>query len=150
MMSALGTRCPLWSLRARCDWLVGVAADSVHGGRSLSFNSDRRRIRPRVASFEPNRHLPECLKRCLLSKVGQLQAPFTRILSSSRVPAGRAVRREGTNSVDPVATKGAISLTNGDDGLLHFIWKNRLTNEAEEVPTILPHFLSPCLTRART
>lgn len=48
--------------------------------------------------------------------------------------AGRCFRREGTNFVDPSPTKGAIILQNGlEDGLLHFIWKNRITNETEEV-----------------
>ena len=48
--------------------------------------------------------------------------------------AGRAFRREGTNVVEPNPVKGAIYVTlNGDDGLLHFIWKNRLTNSIEEV-----------------
>jgi 26S proteasome regulatory subunit N13 len=47
--------------------------------------------------------------------------------------AGRAFRREGTNSVDPSPTKGAIVLQSGDDGLLHFLWKDRSTNEVEEV-----------------
>lgn len=47
--------------------------------------------------------------------------------------AGRAFRREGTNFVDPSATKGAIILQNGDDGLLHFIWKNRASQNVEEV-----------------
>lgn len=47
--------------------------------------------------------------------------------------AGRAFRREGTNIVEPSPTKGAIYLTNGEDGLLHFIWKNRTTNTIEEV-----------------
>ena len=48
--------------------------------------------------------------------------------------AGRAFRREGTNWVDPSPTKGAVILQNGgEDGLLHFIWKNRSTNESEEV-----------------
>lgn len=47
--------------------------------------------------------------------------------------AGRAFRREGTNIVQPSATKGAIILRNGEDGLLHFIWKNRATDNAEEV-----------------
>lgn len=47
--------------------------------------------------------------------------------------AGRAFRREGTNTVEPSPTKGAIILSNGDDGLLHFIWKNRTTDAIEEV-----------------
>ena len=47
--------------------------------------------------------------------------------------AGRAFRREGTNFVDPNPTKGAVILQNGDDDLLHFQWKNRVTNEVEEV-----------------
>jgi len=47
--------------------------------------------------------------------------------------AGRAFRREGTNYVDPSPTKGAIILVSGDDGLLHFMWKNRSTDEIEEV-----------------
>lgn len=50
--------------------------------------------------------------------------------------AGRAFRREGTSFVDAEATKGAILLQNGEDGLLHFIWKNRITNEPEEVSTV--------------
>jgi hypothetical protein len=50
--------------------------------------------------------------------------------------AGRAFRREGTNIVEPSPTKGAIILSNGDDGLLHFIWKNRTTNDVEEVCAI--------------
>ena len=51
--------------------------------------------------------------------------------------AGRAFRREGTNRVEPSPVKGAIYVTlNGDDGLLHFIWKNRLTNSIEEVYSV--------------
>jgi len=52
--------------------------------------------------------------------------------------AGRAFRREGTNSVEPSPTKGAIYLTNGDDGLLHFIWMNRTTNTIEEDLILFP------------
>jgi hypothetical protein len=47
--------------------------------------------------------------------------------------AGRAFRREGSNVVEPSPVKGAIYLTNGEDGLLHFIWKDRVTNDIQEV-----------------
>lgn len=47
--------------------------------------------------------------------------------------AGRCFRRENTNFVDADPTKGAIVLQNGEDGLLHFMWKNRSTNSVEEV-----------------
>ena len=47
--------------------------------------------------------------------------------------AGRAFRREGTNFVDPNPAKGAVLLVNGDDDLLHFQWKSRVSNEVEEV-----------------
>jgi len=52
--------------------------------------------------------------------------------------AGRAFRRPGTNFVDANPTKGAILLQNGEDGLLHFIWKDRLTNDAEEDLILFP------------
>jgi hypothetical protein len=52
--------------------------------------------------------------------------------------AGRAFRREGANTVEPSPTKGAIYLTNGDDGLLHFIWLNRTTNNIEEDLILFP------------
>lgn len=47
--------------------------------------------------------------------------------------AGRCFRRENTNFVDADPTKGAIILQNGEDGLLHFMWKNRSTSNVEEV-----------------
>jgi len=47
--------------------------------------------------------------------------------------AGRAFRREGTNFVEPSPVKGAIYITNGEDGLLHFVWRDRVTNNIEEV-----------------
>lgn len=47
--------------------------------------------------------------------------------------AGRAVRREGTNFVDPRPEKGAVILFSGDDDLMHFQWKNRATDAIEEV-----------------
>jgi hypothetical protein len=53
--------------------------------------------------------------------------------------AGRAFRREGTNIVEPSPTKGAIYLTNGEDGLLHFFWKDRTTNTIEEVRSTPMH-----------
>ncbi|KAI0822317.1 proteasome complex subunit Rpn13 ubiquitin receptor-domain-containing protein [Trametes gibbosa] len=52
--------------------------------------------------------------------------------------AGRAFRRGSTNFVDPDPRKGAILLQNGDDGLLHFIWKNRSTNNADEDLILFP------------
>jgi len=51
--------------------------------------------------------------------------------------AGRAFRREGTDFVDPDPTKGAIYMTS-DGELLHFLWKNRVTNEMEEVASTVP------------
>jgi hypothetical protein len=54
--------------------------------------------------------------------------------------AGRALRRGGTNFVDPSPEKGAIILYQGDDDLMHFIWKNRTTNAVEEVKTHLFSF----------
>jgi hypothetical protein len=52
--------------------------------------------------------------------------------------AGRAFRREGTNFVDPSPTKGAIMLQNAEDGLLHFMWKNRSTDQVEEDLILIP------------
>jgi hypothetical protein len=51
--------------------------------------------------------------------------------------AGRAFRRGETNFVDPSPEKGAIILFQGDDDLMHFIWKSRATNNVEEVLSIL-------------
>ena len=47
--------------------------------------------------------------------------------------AGRALRRDGTNFVDPKAEKGAIILYDGEDDLLHFVWKDRTTGNIGEV-----------------
>ncbi|TFL02387.1 proteasome complex subunit Rpn13 ubiquitin receptor-domain-containing protein [Pterulicium gracile] len=53
--------------------------------------------------------------------------------------AGRAFRRGATSSVEPSATKGAIVLSSSnDDGLLHFIWRNRATGENEEDLILFP------------
>ncbi|KAG6844254.1 hypothetical protein H0H87_008426 [Tephrocybe sp. NHM501043] len=52
--------------------------------------------------------------------------------------AGRAYRRPGTNFVDARPEKGAIILTNGEDGLLHFQWKNRTTASIEEDLILFP------------
>ncbi|KAK0201645.1 adhesion regulating molecule [Desarmillaria ectypa] len=64
--------------------------------------------------------------------------------------AGKALRREGTNMVDPVATKGAIMITNGEDGLLHFIWKNRVSNDVEEDLILFPSDASFIKAAGRT
>ena len=50
--------------------------------------------------------------------------------------AGRCYRRGNTNFVDADPAKGAIILQNGEDGLLHFIWKNRSTNTVGEVRVV--------------
>jgi len=47
--------------------------------------------------------------------------------------AGRALRRDGTNFVDPKPEKGAIILYDGEDDLLHFVWKDRTTGNVGEV-----------------
>ncbi|KAL1748048.1 proteasome complex subunit Rpn13 ubiquitin receptor-domain-containing protein [Schizophyllum fasciatum] len=52
--------------------------------------------------------------------------------------AGRALRREGSNFVDPSPTKGAVMLVRGEDELLHFMWKNRATNDVEEDLILFP------------
>ncbi|KAG2126526.1 adhesion regulating molecule [Suillus clintonianus] len=51
--------------------------------------------------------------------------------------AGRAFRRAGTNFVDASPTKGAIVLTN-EDGLIHFMWKDRTTGELGEDLILFP------------
>ena len=47
--------------------------------------------------------------------------------------AGRALRRDVTNFVDPKPEKGAIILYDGEDELLHFVWKDRNTGSVGEV-----------------
>jgi 26S proteasome regulatory subunit N13 len=47
--------------------------------------------------------------------------------------AGRALRRDATNFVDPKPEKGAIILYDGEDDLLHFVWKDRTTGSVVEV-----------------
>ncbi|KAF8526090.1 adhesion regulating molecule [Gautieria morchelliformis] len=52
--------------------------------------------------------------------------------------AGRLQRRENTNWLDPALTKGALQLLVADDGLLHFQWRNRVTNTIEDDLIIFP------------
>ncbi|KAH9841604.1 adhesion regulating molecule [Rhodofomes roseus] len=52
--------------------------------------------------------------------------------------AGRLFRRGNTNFIDAEPTKGAIILQNGEDGLLHFMWKGRSTNNVEEDLILFP------------
>ena len=47
--------------------------------------------------------------------------------------AGRALRRDGTNLVEPKPEKGAIILYDGEDDLLHLVWKDRTTGSVGEV-----------------
>jgi 26S proteasome regulatory subunit N13 len=55
--------------------------------------------------------------------------------------AGRLQRRENTNWVDPALTKGALQLLVADDGLLHFQWRNRVTNTVEDVRVRVMHLI---------
>ncbi|KAF7365328.1 Adhesion regulating molecule [Mycena venus] len=52
--------------------------------------------------------------------------------------AGRAFRRENSNTVEPSPVKGAIILTAGEDGLFHFTWKNRTTGVVDEDLILFP------------
>lgn len=52
--------------------------------------------------------------------------------------AGRSFRRAGTNFVDANLTKGAIVLSNNDDGLLHFMWKEHATGTLGEDLILFP------------
>ncbi len=61
--------------------------------------------------------------------------PLTERSTILAFKAGRAFRREGTNTVEPSPDKGAIVIERGEDELLHFMWKNRVTEETEEVLT---------------
>jgi 26S proteasome regulatory subunit N13 len=58
--------------------------------------------------------------------------PLTERSTILAFKAGRAFRREGTNIVEPSVDKGAIVIERGDDELLHFMWKNRESEETEE------------------
>ncbi|KAH8998515.1 adhesion regulating molecule [Lactarius akahatsu] len=64
--------------------------------------------------------------------------PLTERSTILAFKAGRAFRREGTNIVEPSADKGAIIIERGEDELLHFKWKNRVTEETEEDLILFP------------
>jgi hypothetical protein len=49
------------------------------------------------------------------------------------IKAGRAFRRESTSWVEPQPSRGLLALAPGDDGLLHFTWRNRETDSVEDV-----------------
>lgn len=59
--------------------------------------------------------------------------PLTERTTILAFKAGRAFRREDSNIVEPSADKGAVVVERGEDELLHFMWKNRETEETEEV-----------------
>jgi 26S proteasome regulatory subunit N13 len=59
--------------------------------------------------------------------------PLTERSTILAFKAGRAFRRDGTNLVEPSADKGAIVIERGEDEELRFMWKNRETEETEEV-----------------
>ncbi|KAG1733012.1 adhesion regulating molecule [Suillus paluster] len=52
--------------------------------------------------------------------------------------AGRAFRRAGTNFVDASPTKGAVVVLTNEDGLIHFMWKDRTTGEVGEDLILFP------------
>jgi len=64
--------------------------------------------------------------------------PLTERSTILAFKAGRAFRREGTNIVEPSVDKGAIVIERGDDELLHFMWKNRESEETEEDLILFP------------
>ena len=59
--------------------------------------------------------------------------PLTEPSTILAFKAGRAFRREGSNIVEPRPDKGAVVIERGEDEELHFMWKNRVTEETEEV-----------------
>lgn len=61
--------------------------------------------------------------------------------------AGRCFRHEGTNTVDPNPTKGAIVLEREEDELLHFYWKNRETGVTEDVCNYFSYLFEMMLMR---
>lgn len=62
-------------------------------------------------------------------------------LTMLNIKAGRAFRRGDSTWVDPQPAKGTLALAPGDDGLLHLTWKNRDTNNVEDVNfNVLSHF----------
>jgi 26S proteasome regulatory subunit N13 len=58
--------------------------------------------------------------------------PLTERSTILAFKAGRAFRRDGTNIVEPSADKGAVVIERGEDEELHFMWKNRETEETVE------------------
>ncbi|KAI5986765.1 adhesion regulating molecule [Pisolithus orientalis] len=52
--------------------------------------------------------------------------------------AGRSFRRGNTSFVDANPTKGAVVLSNGDDGLLHLLWKERPSATVREDLILFP------------
>ncbi|KAI0269905.1 adhesion regulating molecule [Gloeopeniophorella convolvens] len=64
--------------------------------------------------------------------------PLTERFTILAFKAGRAFRREGTNVVESNTDKGAIVIERGEDELLHFMWKNRVTEETEEDLILFP------------
>jgi hypothetical protein len=69
--------------------------------------------------------------------------PLTERSTILAFKAGRAFRRDGTNIVEPSADKGAVVIERGEDEELHFMWKNRETEETVEARLIPVLMYSP-------
>ncbi|KAG6335969.1 hypothetical protein ID866_3122 [Astraeus odoratus] len=67
-----------------------------------------------------------------------MSIPLTDAQTLLAFKAGRSFRRPNTNLVDANPTKGAIVLANGEDGLLHFFWKERPNGRVHEDLILFP------------
>lgn len=93
--------------------------------------------RPARSHFELRQHV-----RVALEGVRDEQGTTMTTLTDSQTllafKAGRSFRRGNTSFVDANPTKGAVVLSNGDDGLLHLLWKERPSATVREDLILFP------------